>query len=625
MRGSLSASLLTITESGLATGLVEGAVTIVATKNEIHSNLVNITVTSAVLESIQVTPASISLAKGNSVQLTAQGLYSDGSSANISDSVAWQPSDNAVITVSASGLLTADNVGHGTVVATKDSVSSNIVTVAVTEATLESIKVTPNILELAKGNSFQLMAEGRYSDETKVDITHSVTWKSSESTLVSIDKLGVVIGKNEGSVEIHASKDSINSHKVEVSVTSAVLNEIQLTPKINAVSKGNSAQLNAQGLYSDGSIVDLSSAVTWKSSDPSLVTVTESGVATGVTEGDVSIVASKEGIDSNEAAVSVTAALLHTIQVSPATVNLGKGKSSQLTAIGLYTDSSSANISNQVTWKSYNSAVVTVTPTGLVTGISVGKGTVEASKDNIYGNDVIVDVTTTCVNPTIARNQLIELIKAENINAIETFDTSCITDMSQLFSNSTLSDLDLTGWDTSNVIDMGLMFLNASNFNGNLSSWDVSSVRTISGMFHSARAFNGDISLWNTSNVTVMDEVFFSASSFNGNLSGWDVSKASSMRMMFYGARKFNSDISTWNTSRVWRMSNMFENASAFDQNISGWNTSNVELMSYMFAGASSFNQDLSGWNVGKVKSSNNFVNYLSNREFTSDKHPRFK
>ena len=65
---------------------------------------------------------------------------------------------------------------------------------------------------------------------------------------------------------------------------------------------------------------------------------------------------------------------------------------------------------------------------------------------------------------------------------INTWDTSLITDMSQLFSDKTIFNDDISNWDVSNVTNMMWMFNEAESFNQDISSWDVSSVITMNYM-----------------------------------------------------------------------------------------------------------------------------------------------
>ena len=56
-------------------------------------------------------------------------------------------------------------------------------------------------------------------------------------------------------------------------------------------------------------------------------------------------------------------------------------------------------------------------------------------------------------------------------------------------------------WNTSNVTDMSNMFYNTINFNQDIGNWDTSNVTNMNCMFYRAKEFNKDIGGWNTSNV----------------------------------------------------------------------------------------------------------------------------
>ncbi|MGI9255903.1 MAG: BspA family leucine-rich repeat surface protein [Salinispira sp.] len=124
---------------------------------------------------------------------------------------------------------------------------------------------------------------------------------------------------------------------------------------------------------------------------------------------------------------------------------------------------------------------------------------------------------------------------------------------------------------TAAITDMSNVFTNRTTFNGDVSGWDVSSVTTMENMFWIAAAFNGDISGWDVSSVTNMTSMLNAASVFNGDVSFWDVSAVTNMLAMFNSAGAFNSDISDWDVSSVTNMQNMFKDASAFNQDIEDW------------------------------------------------------
>ena len=70
-----------------------------------------------------------------------------------------------------------------------------------------------------------------------------------------------------------------------LTVTGATLVSIGVTPATTSLPTGIGQQFTATGTYSDGSVADLTGAVTWSSSAPSIATITSGGLATGVSAG----------------------------------------------------------------------------------------------------------------------------------------------------------------------------------------------------------------------------------------------------------------------------------------------------------------------------------------------------
>ena len=84
-------------------------------------------------------------------------------------------------------------------------------------------------------------------------------------------------------------------------------------------------------------------------------------------------------------------------------------------------------------------------------------------------------------------------------------------------------------WDTSEVSDMSELFLNASEFNADISEWDVSNVTNMNKLFFRASSFNQPIGKWNVANVSTMKDMFLDAVSFNQPIAGWNVSNVTIM------------------------------------------------------------------------------------------------
>lgn len=126
------------------------------------------------------------------------------------------------------------------------------------------------------------------------------------------------------------------------------------------------------------------------------------------------------------------------------------------------------------------------------------------------------------------RPQVIELY-----GEIEDWDTSQVTNMSEVFNNTTFNR-DISSWDVSNVTNMYKMFFQAYSFNQPIGTWDVSQVTNMNQMFHEAISFNQDISEWNVSSVTDMNKMFSHAHEFNQNLSSWNFETVSNLENFLF-------------------------------------------------------------------------------------------
>ena len=185
-------------------------------------------------------------------------------------------------------------------------------------------------------------------------------------------------------------------------------------------------------------------------------------------------------------------------------------------------------------------------------------------------------------------------------NGIEKWDTSNVTDMSEMFADCLHFNQALP-WDTRSVTTMESMFENAGAFNGAIGTWNVSNVRTMKNMFKDTDAFNGDLSTWNTIRVSDFSYMFNNALKFNGNIKNWNVTSGINFEHMFDGAAVFNIDIGTWTMSGAQRLSAMFKNAVAFNGPIGTWDVGSVVYMDEMFSGAIAFARSLAAWRPARV------------------------
>lgn len=159
-------------------------------------------------------------------------------------------------------------------------------------------------------------------------------------------------------------------------------------------------------------------------------------------------------------------------------------------------------------------------------------------------------------------------------------------------------------WDTRTVTTMDSAFarLGASRVI-DTRLWDTSGVSSMSSLMSQSSCTVRGMELWNVSKVEKMDSMFEYATAFNVDIGGWDTRVVDNMKSMFKDAAEFNRDIGHWNTRAVRNMELMFCNATSFNGNIGRWNTQKVQNMSFMFSHASKFNRDISKWDLRRCTS----------------------
>jgi uncharacterized protein YjdB len=394
-------------------GIAAGT-TMLTAEAEGLTSTVTVTVTPAVLRSIAIAPAMPSLAAGTSVRLTATGMYSDATMADLSATVTWSSSATAVATVNATGLLTGLTVGGTTITAAYGAISGTT-NATVTAATLTAINVTPTNPSLALGTTQQLTATGVFSDATTQDLTTQVTWASTAPGHVTVSAAGLVTAVGLGTANITATKGTI-SGTTTVTVTAAALVSIQVTPTNPSVAAGRTQQFTATGTFTDATTQNLTTQVTWASSSAAVATISNAagsqGLAKALTPGATTISAAL-GAVVGSTSLTVTAAVLVSIQVTPTNPSVAAGRTQQFTATGTFSDATTQNLTTQVAWTSSAAAVATISNAagsqGLATALKVGTTTISATLGGVTGSTtltvsaaVLVSIQVTPTNPSVA-------------------------------------------------------------------------------------------------------------------------------------------------------------------------------------------------------------------------------
>jgi uncharacterized protein YjdB len=427
---SSDSNIASVSSAGLATGSTAGTVTIIAVSGVMQSTAtLTVSTAGANLTSIVISPATSSMAVNTNQQFTATGNYSDGSSADLTTLVTWSSSSTATATITASGLATAVAAGSTNITAKLGSVSQSTA-LTVTAPTIVSIAVTPVGLTLGIGINQQYVATATYSDGSSADLTTGVTWTSSSTSVATVNSSsGMATTVAAGQTTITATIGSFTDTST-LTVVAAHLTSITVSPAVQSIAAGTTQQFTAVGSFDDGS-TQLLTSVTWASSSTSTATINSTGLASGVGTGTVTISAASGSVNGT-ASLTVTAATLVSIAVTPANSTMAVGTTKQFTATGTFSDSSTQDISATVVWTSSAPAAATINAQGLATSVATGSTTIKAAFGSITGstgltvnNVQLVSITVMPANPRIAKGTSIKF------TAIGTFsDSSVATNLS---------------------------------------------------------------------------------------------------------------------------------------------------------------------------------------------------
>jgi hypothetical protein len=379
---SAQPNVASIKTGGMAISRTVGTTSITAAYQSMSASA-NLAVAPAALVSIVVTPQTPSLSPNHSVQLTATGTFTDGTTQNLSGVVTWSSTPTSILGVSATGLATANSAGAATVTASEGSITGSDA-LAVALPTLVSIAVSPPSLTLTPAHSAQLKAVGTYNDSSTQDISASVTWSASPSGIVSVSSNGAATGKALGAATISATLNTVSGMDT-VAVVAPTLNSISISPSGASIPLGLNQQLSALGTYSDGSTQDLTNSVQWASSSPTIVSFSGSGMATADALG-TAMVAATSGTISATSQLQVIPPIVVSFTVAPPSSLLALGAREQLTALATFSDGTTQDMTTSVSWSSENPAIANISNQGLLEADQVGDTVVSVSSDSVTGS-----------------------------------------------------------------------------------------------------------------------------------------------------------------------------------------------------------------------------------------------
>lgn len=358
-----------------------------------------------------------------SIELTASGHILDISSAikslqikptiypstaNYKTGIKWTSSNNDIAVVDENGFVTGISNGDVTITATTENGKTATWNVTVISTPLSIGLDKENVtLDISTNKTYQFKAT-IYPSTANTDI--GLTWSSSDNSVATVNKDGVVTGVKNGTtvITVVTENKKVTSASVTVQTSPVSISISPSSATIDLSAENKSVQLKATISPNTTNIKD---KITWTSTNNNIATVDSNGLVRGYANGTVTITATTANGKSTKATITVqTSPISITLSTNKIVLEKYTNKNYQLKAIVRPTN---ANVYTNVSWTSSNNGIVTVNGNGYVTAIGTGTATITATT----GNGLSAKCTV------VVENKVQRITASPNSAAIKVGDT----------------------------------------------------------------------------------------------------------------------------------------------------------------------------------------------------------
>ena len=339
---------------------------------------------------ITVDKTATTIVKGATDKLTATLVPADANG-----TITWSTSDSSVATVSSDGTVTAVKNGTATVTAKCGDLSAQTKVTVINP--LKAITITGTTHSIKKGQTTQL---GLTYDPADTTDSVAATWTSSNTSVATVSKTGLVTALKDGSTTIKATVGNVSS-TYDIAVKEVKLTGIKMEEKA-LIHKGDTKALTVE--YTPADTTD-DKTVAWSSSDSTVASVDNNGIVTAVKPGSA-VITAKVGNYQATCAVTVDAPLKEIVP-EKAIIDMVKKQTANIAYSVVPADTTD---SKDVTFTSSDETVAKVNSDGKVTAKKAGQATVTITGANGIKATVTVNVSEIPVNEVVlsAQDEIIE-------------------------------------------------------------------------------------------------------------------------------------------------------------------------------------------------------------------------
>ena len=339
---------------------------------------------SAPVASVTISPSTIAVEVGKSLQLAATARDSTGNVLS-NRKANWSSTDTTISQVSTTGMLSGRKEGGAHVRAEIDGKIADLpVTVNRAAVAVASVALASSNLVIGQTTQASVVLKDAAGN---VLTGRTVVWSSSNTAVATVNGSGVVTAAALGTANIIAtSENKSGSALLTVAATPpAPVASVVVSLGSTSLTAGQSTQATAVLKDAAGNTLT-GRTITWSSTNTTVATVNGSGAVTTAAAGTTNITAISEG-KSGFATLTVAAAPpppVASVTVTLASSSIGVGQTTQATAV-LKDASGKVLTGRTITWASTNTAAATVNGSGLVSAVAAGSSSISATSEGKSG------------------------------------------------------------------------------------------------------------------------------------------------------------------------------------------------------------------------------------------------
>lgn len=337
------------------------------------------------VRSVNVTPGTATLRVGETQGLSAVVDAINGAGTGVT----WTSESPALATVSASGVVTGVAPGTAVIRATSTVKTQVSGTAVITVQPARGVSLTPPSAEIGVGRTVVLAV----TVQLDPGLPTTVTWRTSAASVATVSQTGVVTGVALGSAQITvvSTADTTVRASATVNVVPSV-RAVAVSPTTATLNINDTRQITATVTADAG----VSQALSWRSSNPTIATVSATGLVTALAVGSSTITAVSTVDTLRRASATVTVAPRTTsVAIAQRAVSLNPSTSTTLTAVV----TADPGVATALTWTSSAPSIATVSSQGVVNGVAVGQSLITVA---LQSNPAIRDTVTVAVLPRLA-------------------------------------------------------------------------------------------------------------------------------------------------------------------------------------------------------------------------------